>query len=143
MQIFNSFDALVTGQMTGCVSDMSTFNLNVSFADDTLEAKCTRGTAEYNHLSKDNRIVLNTRIPAILRAPTLEDLRHADGRFHELQYNRQGQLSCTFDSGDRLIFVPDHNPVPVDSNGNLDWSKVTAIKIIGMGNYHHGQWKEA
>jgi len=143
MQVFNSFNDLTAGHSAGMVSDTSTFNLNISFENDTLEAKCTRGTAEYNGIKKqENRDAIDIRLPKILAAPTLESLRHADGRFHELWANRKGQLSCTLFGGDRLIFVPDHDPPPKDSNGNLDWSKVTAVKVIAMGDYHKGQWKD-
>lgn len=36
----------------------------------------------------------------------------------------------------RLIFIPDHDPVPRLKDGGLDWSKVTAIKILGVEDTH-------
>jgi len=36
----------------------------------------------------------------------------------------------------RLIFVPDHNPVPKREDGGLDWSRVTAVIILGVEDTH-------
>jgi plasmid maintenance system killer protein len=59
------------------------------------------------------------------------------GRCHELtEGQRAGQLSVDLDHPYRLIFVPDHDPVPVHGEGGLDWSKVTAIKILGVEDTH-------
>ena len=36
----------------------------------------------------------------------------------------------------RLIFVPDHAPLPECKEGGLDWSKVTDIMILGVEDTH-------
>jgi len=38
-------------------------------------------------------------------------------------------LSVDLDHPHRLIFLPDHDPVPLLPDGGLDWSRVTAIMI--------------
>jgi proteic killer suppression protein len=59
------------------------------------------------------------------------------GRCHELTGGeRKGQLSVDLDHPYRLIFVPAHNPVPKLAEGGLDWSRVTAIQIIGVEDTH-------
>lgn len=58
-------------------------------------------------------------------------------RCHELtQGRRSGQLSVDLDHPYRLIFVPNHNPVPEREEGGLDWSQVTAIKILSVEDTH-------
>jgi len=58
-------------------------------------------------------------------------------RCHELtQGERKGQLSVDLDHPYRLIFVPNHNPVPVKPDGGLDWKQVTAILITGVEDTH-------
>jgi proteic killer suppression protein len=52
------------------------------------------------------------------------------------QGKRKGQLSVDLDHPYRLIFVVNHDPVPVLPDGGLDWSKVTAIKILGVEDTH-------
>ena len=57
-------------------------------------------------------------------------------RCHELTGDRKGQLSVDLDHPYRLIFIPNHDPVPYKPDGGLDWKQVTAIKIIGIVNTH-------
>jgi proteic killer suppression protein len=58
-------------------------------------------------------------------------------RCHELTGGkRKGQLSMDLDHPYRLIFVPDHDPIPVHEDGGLDWFRVTAVKIVGIENTH-------
>ncbi len=58
-------------------------------------------------------------------------------RCHELtEGKRHGQLSVDLDHPYRLVFVPDHDPIPQMEGGGLDWRKVTAIKIIGIEDTH-------
>jgi len=107
MQFFNSFDELAMGHSDGLVSDMATFNLDISYANETLKSQCTQGTPENLRLSRKNRIKLAERLPAIAGAHVLEDLRHADGRFHELRGDRRRQIACELDGVDRLVFESD------------------------------------
>jgi plasmid maintenance system killer protein len=59
------------------------------------------------------------------------------GRCHELtEGQRAGQLSVDLDHPYRLIFIPNHDPVPARKDGGLDWSLVTAIKILGIEDTH-------
>ena len=56
---------------------------------------------------------------------------------HELTAGkRSGKLSVDLDHPYRLIFIPDNDPVPRRADGELDWSQVTAIKIIGVEDTH-------
>lgn len=57
-------------------------------------------------------------------------------RCHELAGNRKGQLSMDLDHPYRLIFCPDHDPLPRTEDGGLDWAGVTAIRIIGVEDTH-------
>ncbi len=63
-------------------------------------------------------------------------MRNLPGRCHELLYDRAGQLSLDLDRPYRLIFAPAHEPIPVKSDGGLDWKEVTAIKILGVEDTH-------
>lgn len=59
------------------------------------------------------------------------------GRCHELnEGQRKGQLSVDLDHPYRLIFVPDHEPIPLKPDGGLDWSQVVVVKIIGVEDTH-------
>ena len=57
-------------------------------------------------------------------------------RCHELtEGKRIGELSVDLDHPYHLIFIPDHDPVPRRDDGGLNWSQVTAIKIIRGGGH--------
>jgi len=57
-------------------------------------------------------------------------------RCHELTGNRKGQLTVDLDHPYRLVFIPDHDPLPQRPEGGLDWKQVTNIKITGIEDTH-------
>ena len=57
-------------------------------------------------------------------------------RCHELTGNRQGQLTMDLDHPYRLVFRPNHDPLPKRVEGGLDWKQVTAIEIIEIEDTH-------
>lgn len=58
-------------------------------------------------------------------------------RCHELTGgNRKGQLTVDLDHPYRLVFKPNHNPLPQRAEGGLDWQLVTAIEIIEIEDTH-------
>ena len=73
-------------------------------------------------------------------AESLKDFwppKSGPGRCHELTGgNLSGKLSLDLDHPYRLIFIPDHDPVPVHEGGGLDWSQITAIKILEIKDTH-------
>ena len=69
-------------------------------------------------------------------ATILEDMRRVMGRCHQLRGNRAGQLSLDLDHPYRLIFEPDHDPIPRKEDGGMDWTQITAIVIIGVEDTH-------
>ena len=83
---------------------------------------------------------IRIRLQEFRAAETLMDFwppKSPPGRCHELtEGKRNGQLSVDLDHPYRLIFVPDHDPVPQKSDGGLDWAQVTTIKIICVEDTH-------
>lgn len=56
------------------------------------------------------------------------------GRCHELLYNLSGQLSLDLDHPYRLIFESANEPIPTKPDGGINWTKVTAVMILGVGS---------
>jgi proteic killer suppression protein len=83
---------------------------------------------------------IRLRLKELRAAISLMDLwppKSGPARCHELtEGKRSGQLSVDLNRPYRLIFVSDHEPVPVREDGGLDWSRVTAIKILGVEDTH-------
>lgn len=60
----------------------------------------------------------------------------APHRCHELTGNLKGTLSIDLDHPYRLLFVPDHTPLPQLEEGGLDWNQVSAVTIKGVEDTH-------
>ncbi|MBT8420334.1 MAG: killer suppression protein [Gammaproteobacteria bacterium] len=86
--------------------------------------------------------LLMRRLDLLFSAETLADLLppcSGPSRCHELTEGKRGKqkpLSVDLDHPYRLIFAPDHEPLPIRDEGGLDWSKVTAITILGVEDTH-------
>ena len=80
--------------------------------------------------------IIRRRLDDLAAAKTLEDCKMLPGRCHPLKEDRKGQFGMDVEHPDRLIFIPEHNPLPVSSDGTLIWSQVTRIKIIEITDYH-------
>ena len=83
---------------------------------------------------------IRIRMQELRAAESLMDFwppKSPPGRCHELTGGkRSGQLSVDLDHPYRLIFIPDHEPVPKLEGGGLDWRRVTRIKIMGVEDTH-------
>ncbi len=58
------------------------------------------------------------------------------GHPHPLRGDRQGQFAVRLDGGRRLVFRPTEDPPPLTADGATDWSQVTSITIVFIGDYH-------
>ena len=57
-------------------------------------------------------------------------------RRHLLTGRRRGQYAVDLIHPYRLVFEPNHDPVPQTEDGGIDISEVTAIIIRGVVDYH-------
>lgn len=81
--------------------------------------------------------LLQKRLTELRAASTLEDIRKlSQARCHELRQNRKGELAVDLDHPYRLIFEVANDPKPTRTDGGLEWTKTTAIRILGIEDYH-------
>ena len=57
-------------------------------------------------------------------------------RCHELTGQRKGEFAVDVDEKLRIVFVPDHEPVPKLPDGGIDRKAVNEIVIIEVEDYH-------
>jgi len=110
--------------------------VNISFSHKKLEKWAndySKGVANMGQRSAD---VYQKRLGLMRSANTLEDLRHAPGRFHELTGDRKGQWACDLDHPYRLVFEPHEQPIPTNAHGGYDWSAIRGIEVIEIIDYH-------
>lgn len=80
--------------------------------------------------------LIRRRLDELHAASTLDEMRYLPAaRCHELRGNRAGQLSVDLDHPYRLIFTPE-DPLPTKSDGGMDWTRVSAIVILGVEDTH-------
>lgn len=57
-------------------------------------------------------------------------------RRHQLEGKRTGQFAVDLVHPQRLVFAPDHDPVPRREDGGIDIKQVSAVRIIEVVDYH-------
>jgi proteic killer suppression protein len=80
---------------------------------------------------------MSFRLQEFKAADSLEDLRNLpQARCHELKGNYKNIFSVDLDQPYRLLFRADHDPLPVNSQGGINWSEVKAVIILRIENTH-------
>ena len=78
------------------------------------------------------------RLEELKAAENLEVIRKLPAaRCHELKENLKGKLAVDVSGNHRIIFEPDHDSPPRKPDGGLDWSLVTKITILAIGEDYH------
>lgn len=114
--------------------------MDISFKNRKIEKEFNEGARLQKTHGKLRADKIKRRMAELRAAQNLKDFwppKSGPSRCHELtEGNRRGQISMNLDHPYRLIFVPNHDPVPRLQNKELDWLKVTAITIIGIEDTH-------
>jgi plasmid maintenance system killer protein len=111
--------------------------MEISFSSRKIEKLCNSTKEMRAKLGDRCAKVVQQRLAEMKAADTLEDLGKVPGaRCHELKADRKGQLAVYLVHPKRLVFVPDHNPVPSKSDGGLDWAQVTRVLVTDVVDYH-------
>jgi proteic killer suppression protein len=80
---------------------------------------------------------VNQRMKDIKASENLNDLMKIPAaKCHELKGNRKGQFAVSISGNFRLIFEPNHDPVPLKDDNSIDAVKVTAIEMLNKEDYH-------
>jgi proteic killer suppression protein len=108
----------------------------MSWSDGKLEKSCASDKAGARRWGAQNWSTLKRRLATLRAAPTLKDMDNAPGRCHALSANRAGQFAVSLWGQYRLIFLPDHEPVPRLDDGGIDRAGVTRIEITEVVDYH-------
>ena len=111
--------------------------MEVLFSTRKMQRECSAEHEMVRRWGKPLAKKLQQRLMELTAARTLADMsRLPPARCHELTLNRKGQLSVDLAHPYRLIFVPDHDPVPSRPDGGLDWAGVTRVVILEVVDTH-------
>jgi proteic killer suppression protein len=110
--------------------------MNIAFKTKKLGKTLSKEAAIKAAYGKLARRIMR-RMAVLAAAQSLADVSHLPPeRCHELKGDRKGTFAVDLDGNNRLVFEPDHDPVPVADGGGIDLQQVTAVKILGMKDYH-------
>jgi len=111
--------------------------MEISFATRKMQKLCNSEREMRKNLDTRDAQRLQQRLAEFKAADTLDDIsRLPPARCHELKQDRKGQLTVDLVHPKRLIFKPDHRPVPRKTDGGLDWKRVTCVLVIEIVDYH-------
>ncbi|MBV6473969.1 MAG: hypothetical protein JPMHGGIA_02267 [Saprospiraceae bacterium] len=110
--------------------------MEISFKSRKLERQLTEPKEMVKAFGKLARKV-NQRLKELADANNLAIMRALPAaRCHELAGDHMGELSVNVSVNYRMIFEPNHNPLPLTADGGLDWQKVTKIQINKIEDLH-------
>lgn len=111
--------------------------MDILFQDQRLAKVCNNESLLIRKHGPIRAKLLRRRLDELRAAENLEVLRSLPQvRCHELKGNRAGTLAVDLDHPYRLIFEPANNPIPRKSDGGLNWTEVTAIRVLAVEDYH-------
>lgn len=110
--------------------------MEISFATSKLAKLCNSEKKLKGTYGPRMAAVIQQRLMDLDAAETLASMKDLPGRCHQLTENLDGLLAVDLVHPNRLVFAPDHDPVPELTGGGVDWSKVTKIEVAGIGDYH-------
>ncbi|GAB1543478.1 hypothetical protein NUACC21_61530 [Scytonema sp. NUACC21] len=110
--------------------------MDIVFKNKKLEKDCNDQRLLEKKYGTDRAKRIRRRLDDLYDANVLEDMRNLPGRCHELLYDRAGQFSLDLDHPYRLIFEPANEPIPTKPDGGIDWTEVTAVRILGVEDTH-------
>ena len=111
--------------------------MDISFKNRKLEKVFNSEKELLRNYGKDNATLIKRRMAVLKAADTLIEVPTAKPeRCHELAGDRKGEFSVDLKNPYRLISKPNHDPVPLKKDKGIDLTRVTAITILGVEDYH-------
>ena len=108
--------------------------MRIDYKDRTLRELCENNRKATRKLGVNSAKKLQSRLSDIEAAANVTEL--PTGAPHPLVHDREGQFSIRLAGGKRLVFEPNHDPIPGKEDGSIRWAQVTAVTIIYIGDYH-------
>jgi len=109
--------------------------MEIEFCKKKVQKLCERKKFATQELGPPCANKLHARIADIRAAHDIFDLPPT-GKPHPLKGNRNGQFALNLPNGKRLILIPADDPTPLNEDESIDWSRVTRVRIIEIGDYH-------
>jgi proteic killer suppression protein len=110
--------------------------MDVSFANGRLKGQLS-DERSLRRAFGDRAKRLQLRLDLLKAADCLDDVPpFPPPRRHELTGDWRGHFAVDLTANWRLIFRPNHDPVPLTKDGGVNLKAITAITIVAIEDYH-------
>jgi len=99
--------------------------MDIIFDNNRIKKRCHKATGK-----------LKRRLDDMRAADNLEIMMTLPGRCHPLKADRKGLWALDIDQPYRLLIKPVIDPLPISKDGWIDLTKVTAVCIVAVEDYH-------
>ena len=111
--------------------------MDIFFKTKKLQKACNNERDSIRQWGPANARKIRQRLAELRAAVTLENMKILPAAgCHPLKGNRAGQFAVDVNHPFRLIFEPDHDPVPRKDDGGVDLGGITRIRILAVEDYH-------
>jgi proteic killer suppression protein len=110
--------------------------IDIEWSDHKLQKSCASDRKGRRTWGAEQWKVLKRRLAALEAAPTLADMAGVPGNLHQLSADRAGEFALDLRGSYRLVFAPDHDPLPQLADGGIDRGLVTKVRISEVVDYH-------
>ena len=104
--------------------------MELAFSSTALRELCEDEGMMVTQLGNENARALKTILADFRALPNASDLQS----LHTVFLSTQGQLCLSLANGVTVIAKANHLDNPRDSNGHVDWSEVSRLKIDFVGD---------
>jgi proteic killer suppression protein len=108
--------------------------VQIYFKDDDLRGLCQDPKVMQKKLGAPCATKLRARLADLMAAASMTEVKR--GRPHPLKGDLSGCMALDLHGGNRLVIEPADNPVPSNADGSTNWSSVTSVTIVYIGDYH-------
>lgn len=108
--------------------------MEIIFGNSKLRKLCEQQAVAQKQLGQVCARKLRSRLADLTAVGSVREL--VAGRPHPLKGDRSGQFAVDLEGAKRLVFKPANDPIPCNEDGSIDWSKVTHVCIVFIGDYH-------
>lgn len=108
--------------------------MELTFADKEFRDLCLNETLAKQTLGKPLAEKLKARLADLAAVSTVSDLFMLPGSPRELANDKRGHMVVDLVNGYMLVFKSGHIKERILTSGDIDWSRVRRIKILGLEN---------
>jgi len=114
--------------------------MDIYFNSEQLQKACNSEKLSVKRWGPEIARKLQQRLMELRAADCLSDISNLPPpRCHILEGNWEGCFAVDLKQPFRLVFKPLHDPVPLKDDGGFDKSRITAILIVEVTDYHGKQ----